>query len=117
MKDVVRKEPTPEDEFLLCYTSGTTGVPKGAKISHRYMINSFNAMFMNRLSDDVSTYLSYLPAAHIFEQLLFSLVCCSGMKCGCYSGDNLKIIEDCGILKPTHFWSVPRLYNKIHDML
>lgn len=35
------------------------------------------------------------------------------MKCGFYSGDPLKLIEDFGLLKPTLFASVPRLFNKI----
>ena len=40
-----------------------------------------------------------------------------GVKCGFFSGDVTKLIEDCGILKPTFFPSVPRLYNKIHGKI
>ena len=33
------KEPEPMDTFMLSYTSGTTGVPKGVKINQRMLIN------------------------------------------------------------------------------
>ena len=36
-----------------------------------------------------------------------------GIKIGVYSGDMKKIKEDCAVLKPTFFPSVPRLYNRI----
>lgn len=36
---------------------------------------------------------------------------------GYYSGDPLRLVEDCQVLKPTSFPSVPRLYNKIFSIL
>ena len=45
----------------------------------------------------------------------FALV--SGAKIGYYQGDPLKLVEDCGILKPTVFPSVPRLYNRIYGVI
>ena len=41
----------------------------------------------------------------------------TGMKCGFYGGNTLKLTEDIGILKPTLFPSVPRLYNKIFSTI
>lgn len=38
----------------------------------------------------------------------------TGMQCGYFSGDTLKLTQDMQILKPTLFPSVPRLYNKIY---
>ena len=32
--NIAFKEPTPETVYMFCYTSGTTGDPKGAKMSH-----------------------------------------------------------------------------------
>lgn len=64
------------------------------------------------------TYISYLPSAHSFEQALFAVVCCFGMRCGFFGGDPLKLIkEDLPALKPTFFPSVPRVYNKIFGIL
>jgi len=41
-----------------------------------------------------------------------------GMKCGFYSGDNLKLVShDLPALKPTIFPSVPRVFNKIYGKI
>ena len=37
-----------------------------------------------------------------------------GMSIGYYQGNPLKLTEDCALLQPTFFPSVPRLYNKIY---
>lgn len=63
------------------------------------------------------TMISYLPLAHSFEQVLFGLCLVKGVKIGYYSGDVLKITDDCQVLKPTLFPGVPRLYNKIYDKI
>jgi len=40
-----------------------------------------------------------------------------GIKIGFYSGNPLNLIEDLGVLKPTLFPSVPRLYNRIYGKI
>ena len=40
-----------------------------------------------------------------------------GCKTGYYSGDPLRLTEDCQFLRPTLFPSVPRLYNRIFTVL
>lgn len=63
-------------------------------------------------------YISYLPAAHSFEQTLFGAVMVYGVRCGFYSGDPLKLVsDDLPCLKPTIFPSVPRLYNRIYGKI
>lgn len=41
----------------------------------------------------------------------------TGCKIGYYSGDVLKLVDDCANLKPTIFPSVPRLYNRIYGRI
>lgn len=40
-----------------------------------------------------------------------------GIKVGFFGGDVLKLTDDCMVLKPTMFPSVPRLYNRIYDVI
>lgn len=64
--------PGPHDVFILSYTSGTTGVPKGVKITHNQVLNVAYAVNARMASAGLAvgrndTYVSYLPAAHSFE--------------------------------------------------
>ncbi len=55
----------PEDGLLILYTSGTTGFPKGALISHRAMISRAALMFADwRLTPD-ETYIAWSPLFHL----------------------------------------------------
>jgi long-chain acyl-CoA synthetase len=110
-----------EDCFMLSYTSGTTGDPKGVQLTHKMIMNCVGAMTIRNGSCKLGpsdTYISYLPAAHSFEQCLFSMALVSGMRCGYFGGDVLKMIShDIPTLKPTFFPSVPRLYNRIYGKI
>jgi len=105
---------------MFSYTSGTTGPPKGVKLSHKMILSCAFAV-NSRLGEGVITeddaYISYLPAAHSFEQALFGMACSSGCKIGYYGGNTIKLNEDMGILKPTIFPSVPKLYNRIYGTI
>jgi len=37
-------EPKPDDTFMFSYTSGTTGDPKGVKLTHNMLVNGVYAM-------------------------------------------------------------------------
>ena len=63
------------------------------------------------------SYMSYLPAAHSFEQAIQGLCWIYGMKIGFFGGNVLKLTDDMQILKPTFFPSVPRLYNRIYGKI
>ena len=104
--------------MMFCYTSGTTGEPKAAKLTHSNFISVSTATkFTGFDLSNEDTMISYLPLAHSFEKLLFSLSMVRGTKIGYYGGDVLKLTDDCQALKPTLFPSVPRLYGKIYDKI
>jgi long-chain acyl-CoA synthetase len=105
------------DWLTICYTSGTTGMPKGAILSHGNLICELGSAWELIGLSATDRHLSYLPLAHIFERLMISAVFVSGARAGFYQGDTTKLLEDIGALKPTIFPSVPRLYNRIHDRI
>lgn len=112
------KPPKTEDLAVLCYTSGTTGNPKGAMLSHRNMVADASAAIWNQLGiSQNDVHLSYLPLAHVFEQLVENALVMQGAAIGFYQGDTLKILEDIKALRPTIFPSVPRLFNRIYDKI
>ncbi len=105
--------PQSQDEVaLFCYTSGTTGKPKAAFVSHRQLGFSGSA-FQLMMSGNISTMIGYLPVAHIYEVLLEAGTIVLEGRIGYFSGDPLRLVEDCQILKPEFFPSVPRVLNRI----
>ncbi|KNC98236.1 uncharacterized protein SPPG_06636 [Spizellomyces punctatus DAOM BR117] len=113
--------PTKDTIATICYTSGTTGLPKGVMLSHENLL-SFTAAtrslvdsnsVCNYNKDDC--YISYLPLAHVFERIVQVCLTWAGARIGFYQGDTLKLLDDVAELKPTIFASVPRLYNRIYD--
>jgi len=60
----------PENVFTFSYTSGTTGDPKGALITHKNMTSICNMSDMVEVKyTDKEVYLSYLPLPHVLERL------------------------------------------------
>lgn len=57
-----------EDTAVLCYTSGTTGLPKGVIVSHTYLINNALAARCTRKLYPYEEYLSFIAPAWIAEQ-------------------------------------------------
>jgi long-chain acyl-CoA synthetase len=59
-----------EDLAIFCYTSGTTGLPKGAMISHANLIAGCDSAMQADPRLDSDEYLSFLPPAWITENVL-----------------------------------------------
>lgn len=58
----------------ICYTSGTTGLPKGAVLLHRTMATSVvSNLHGNDMAGDDEMFLSYLPLSHIYERFAESI--------------------------------------------
>lgn len=104
-------DPWPKSVFTLCYTSGTTGDPKGAMISHLGVLSECTALRKLGIDfDENDIHLSYLPLAHIFERVVSMNMIFVGASVGYFAGDVFKLKDDLAILRPTFFISVPRLY-------
>ena len=104
----------PDDVAIMVYTSGTTGAPKGACLSHRYIINSVESLRQTIPIYDTDVSFSYLPFCHVAERI-------SGLYNRLYAGASAYFVDDLARLgeymlevKPTVFASLPRFFEKIH---
>ena len=120
-KEIIEKKyrkVRPEDIFLICYTSGTIDNPKGAMITARSLSLATNViMTIGYHLSGIDRILSFLPLAHIMEQIMFTINITYGTQTGFYSGDTNRLIEDMRVLQPTYFSAVPRVYEKIYKSI
>ncbi|XP_049876508.1 long-chain-fatty-acid--CoA ligase 1-like isoform X2 [Pectinophora gossypiella] len=110
--------PKPEDLCTICYTSGTTGMPKGVMLTHANIIACISGVSVhlgdNKLnSKDVT--LSFLPLSHMLERFFQQCIYIVGGAVGFYSGDIRNLTDDLKTLRPTVMPAVPRLLNKMYD--
>jgi len=108
--------PAPEDIATICYTSGTTGLPKGVILTHANMISAACGLGYPEVPiTETDRHISYLPSAHILERAVSLVILIAGASMGYYSGTVPKLFEDIVILKPTIFVTVPRLLGRLYD--
>ncbi|GHP08170.1 long chain acyl-CoA synthetase 7 peroxisomal [Pycnococcus provasolii] len=109
--------PTADAIGTICYTSGTTGVPKGAVLLHRNMIASCSGYADRFDLGPGDVHISYLPLAHIYERLNIVTATRCAFGVGFSRGDVTLLLDDIQVLRPTLFTSVPRLWNRIYDRI
>ena len=81
-------KPKPESTEMICFTSGTTGVPKGAMVSHKnYTSNIRGAEDNGFLINENDVIISYLPLAHCYEKWLMGICLSRGTAIGYFRGN------------------------------
>jgi long-chain acyl-CoA synthetase len=101
------------DLLTLIYTSGTTGPPKGVQIMHSNICDTVRSYDQMIQFPDAGRIVSYLPMAHVAERNVshylpmlcgFTITCCP---------DARKVIEYLPEVRPTWFFAVPRIWEKL----
>lgn len=107
----------PGSDASIVYTSGTTGLPKGCRLTHGNLgaIQDATLPLVKGGPGD-STYL-YLPLAHLLAQLIQFTTLLEGGEL-CYFGGRIEdVIDELAEARPTHLPSVPRLFEKLHSVV
>ena len=104
---------TPADVALLCYTSGTTGRPKGAMLTHANLLASATAFLACtdlRAEDD---WLAYLPMAWVGDAmytLVLQMVVGFAVNCPESPGTVQRDLRELG---PSAFLAAPRIWENL----
>jgi len=108
------KEVTPEDVATIVYTSGTTGVPKGAVITQENVL--FTAQSAKECAEvhDGDEGFLFLPLAHIFARTMVYASLLFGTTTN-FARSMDTIVEDLKMARPHWFPSVPRIYEKVYS--
>ena len=106
-----------DDIALMVYTSGTTGDPKGAMISHGNVIaflSSFDdfAEFYEADEDEISYH--FLPMAHVAEHVAGFFGRINVGLPAAYATSIKAVIDEIQEVKPTIFGAVPRIFEKAY---
>ena len=119
-------ESIPDDEFLartsevqsgdvasLVYTSGTTGIPRGAMLTHENLVfTSWSALESLTIEPHFENFL-YLPLSHVFARIIV-YVCLRAALTVNIGESREKIVENMQEVKPHFFATAPRLYERAY---
>ena len=111
------REITPDDLATLVYTSGTTGPPKGAMITHRNIVATIDAITAVVSIGPKDRFLSFLPLSHVAERMVsnFGQIVSGGETW--FARSFATVAEDLRACRPTVFFAVPRVWQKFHDTI
>ncbi len=109
----------PTDLISITYTSGSTGHPKGVKLTHGNIIENIKSI-MDSYQDDIKPedrLFSVLPLSHIFERTAgYYVPFCYGASIS-YCIDLTDFSNEIKDIRPTIILAVPRLFEKMYDQI
>ncbi|MEU8461121.1 AMP-dependent synthetase/ligase [Streptomyces sp. NPDC029003] len=107
------RESRPEDPLTVVYTSGTTGDPKGVRLTHRNIWLQSVRLDRNTELPEHAEHICYLPFAHIAERIL-------GIYLPLLRAAHVRLVADPAAvagavreLHPVQFFGVPRVWEKL----
>jgi long-chain acyl-CoA synthetase len=105
---------SPDDLSSIVYTSGTTGDPKGAMLTHDNFLSNVRSTRQAVEVGDNDLCLSFLPLSHVLERMAgYYTTMCSGSTIA-FAESIDKVRDNLSEVKPTIMVSVPRLYEKMY---
>ena len=103
----------PDDLATIVYTSGTTGPPKGCRLTHANLLAAVTGYEERLKLDRDAVVFLFLPLAHVLARVTQLTVLDVGGALAYWRGDAAVVLEDLAALAPTHVPAVPRVFEKI----
>jgi long-chain acyl-CoA synthetase len=102
-----------DDIAIMLYTSGTTGKPKGVRLTHASVINSARAYAQLENLSDKDTILSYLPMAWVGDNLFsYAQAYVTGFSVNCPESSD-TVMTDMREIGPTYYFAPPRVFENL----
>ncbi|CAF0765414.1 unnamed protein product [Didymodactylos carnosus] len=114
-------KPDPDSIASFIFTSGTTGEPKIAMLSHANILATIKASIDRRRRANLEStcedrHCSFLPMAHLYERLILCDAFLQGSQVA-FCPQPEKLFEYYQVIKPTRICMVPRILNKVYDAI
>jgi long-chain acyl-CoA synthetase len=106
----------PDDLCALVYTSGTTGVPKGAMITHANLVFSGYSAGDAIYHEPGFICLLFLPLAHVFARMIV-WASMNNVTTTAVDGDIQAVAQHLIEVRPHYVPCVPRVFEKVHDRI
>lgn len=108
-----------QDLITICYTSGTTGIPKGVMITHDNLMSVLEdcvKALEGFITAEKEVVLTFLPYSHIFGKVESLAVYTFGWR-AVYAESIDKLMTNIAEIKPTFLFSVPRIFEKAYNRI
>ena len=108
---------SPKDTAILVYTSGTTGPPKGAMISHENIIVSVIGAAMTLPVTEADEQVCFLPLCHILERLITVFIPIGFGSTVNFAESPETVFDNVREVSPHVFTAVPRVWEKVYSRI